>query len=165
MADPTTEHPTTIHAAATAGDVARLAALLDGGARDASEPGADGWTPLHLAAHYGRLDAARLLLERGARVRAVSTNAIANTPLHAGLAGAADAALVDLLLAHGADPSARGGGGWTPLHLAASRGAADLVRRLLAAGADGSARSDDGRDAAAIARERGHPDVAVLLGR
>lgn len=162
MTDVQPDAATTIHDAATSGDLPRLAALLDGGA-DPRAPGGDGWTPLHLAAHFGHASAARLLLERGASVHAVSANSIANTPLQAGLAGAADAALVELLLAHGADPSARGGGGWTPLHVAASRGSVDLVRRLLAAGADRGARSDDGRDAAAIARERGHPDVAALL--
>ena len=160
-AEPRTDD--TIHDAAAAGDVGRLAELLAADAAELDARGAGGWTPLHLAAHFGRTEAARLLLARGASVRAPSANAIANTPLQAGLAGAADLELVELLLAHGADPAAAGGGGWTPLHLAASRGAVPLVRRLLAAGADPRARSDDGRDAAAVARERGHPELAVLL--
>ena len=163
MSDASSQPSTTVHDAATAGDVARLAQLVAADPGAASTPGPDGWTPLHLAAHYGRTEAVRLLLERGANVRAVSANATANTPLHAGLAGAADAVIVDLLLAHGADPGAPGGGGWTPLHLAASRGAAPFVRRLLEAGADPRAAADDGRDAAAIARERGHPEIAALL--
>lgn len=160
-----TEGPETLHDAATAGDVERLAGLLAADAATVSAPRADGWTPLHLAAHFGHAAAVRVLLAHGADVHAVSTNATANTALHAALAGTGDAATVDLLLAHGADAGARGAGGWTPLHLAASRGNVALVQRLLAAGVDRAAAADDGRDAATIARERGHPDVAVLLER
>ena len=47
----------------------------------------DGWTPLHLAAFFGQLEAARLLLEAGADVHAVSRNGLTNTPLHAATAG------------------------------------------------------------------------------
>src|SRR5436190_20208166 len=36
----------------------------------------DGWTPLHLAAFFGHLDAARFLLDAGADVDAVSENAL-----------------------------------------------------------------------------------------
>ena len=163
MTDAATQVPATVHEAAAAGDVARLARLLAADGAAPSAHGADGWTPLHLAAHFGRADAVRLLLERGADPRAISANAMANTPLHAALAGAGDPAVVELLLGSGADGAARGGAGGTPLHLAASRGTAALAHRLLAAGADPAARSDDGRDAAAIARERGHEAVAGLV--
>ena len=62
----------------------------------------DGWTPLHLAAFFGQLGAARLLLNGGAEVGAVSRNSLKNTPLHAAAAGKhADVAL--LLLEAGAD--------------------------------------------------------------
>src|SRR5436190_11948409 len=63
----------------------------------------DGWTPLHLAAFFGHRDAARVLLDGGAAVGAVSQNSLVNTPLHAATAGKhADVAL--LLLERGADP-------------------------------------------------------------
>lgn len=72
-------------ALASSGDVGRLGRLLDrdpsavGGA--AGGGGATGYTPLHYAARAGRLDAARLLLSRGAEVDA-RTAAGRATPLH-----------------------------------------------------------------------------------
>ena len=81
----------------------------------------DGWTPLHLAAFFGHLDAAALLLDSGADVHAVSRNGIKNTPLHAAVAGRhADVAAA--LLAHGADPEALDAGGYTPRAIAAQNG-------------------------------------------
>jgi RNA polymerase sigma factor (sigma-70 family) len=47
----------------------------------------DGWTPLHLAAHYGHLEIVKLLVERGAEIEAVSRNSIGNTPLSAAAFG------------------------------------------------------------------------------
>ena len=73
----------------------------------------DGWTPLHLAAFFGKGDAARLLLNKGASVTARSTNQMANTPLHAAAAGK-HAEIVKLLLDHGANANARQHGGWAP---------------------------------------------------
>lgn len=117
-----------------------VAALLDAGAevdvfvaaatgriddlrRALKEPGAavayayDGWTPLHLAAFFGRLDAARILLEAGADVHAVSRNSLTNTPLHAATAGKhSDVAL--LLVALGAKADVADAGGYTALEIA-----------------------------------------------
>ena len=77
----------------------------------------DGWTPLHLAAFFGHLDNATLLLASGADVGAVSRNSLTNTPLHAATAGRhADVALA--LLRAGADPTAVDAGGYTPLQIA-----------------------------------------------
>jgi len=77
----------------------------------------DGWTPLHLAAFYGHIDAARFLLENGADVHAVSRNSMENTPLHAAAAGKhSDVAL--LLLKNAADPLRTDAGGYTPLEIA-----------------------------------------------
>src|SRR5258707_994252 len=43
---------------------------------------ADGFTALHFACYFGQPDAARLLLESGAKVDAVATNATHVMPLH-----------------------------------------------------------------------------------
>src|SRR5205823_14122776 len=91
----------------------------------------DGWTPLHLAAFFGHLDAARLLLDAGADVNAVSQNSLTNTPLHAATAGKhPDVAL--LLIDHGADGQVVDSGGYTPLQIATQSGLSDVVKRLQA---------------------------------
>jgi uncharacterized protein len=89
----------------------------------------DGWTPLHLAAFFGHLDAARMLVEAGADVGAVSRNGLGNTPLHAATAGKhGDLAL--LLLTAGADGRSIDTGGYTPLQIATENGLEAVVQRL-----------------------------------
>jgi ankyrin repeat protein len=77
----------------------------------------DGWTPLHLAAFFGHPEAARLLLDAGAPVGAISRNSLTNTPLHAATAGK-HAGVALLLLERGADPMVPDAGGYTPLEIA-----------------------------------------------
>lgn len=124
---------------------------------------ADGWTPLHLAAFHGDAEQVATLLATGASPLARSRNAMANTPLHAAIAGAESDLVVRALLAGGASAVLAAGGGATPLHLAASRGNRALCELLLAHGADPRAAMDDGKRADAIAAERGHAQVAAWL--
>lgn len=149
--------------AAALGDAAALRAILAAHPADISFRSGDGWTPLHLAAFFGQVSTVAYLLQQGADVRAFSTNREANTPLHAALAGGGSPAVVQALLEAGADPSAVGGGGYRPLHIAASRGDRRTVDALLARGADPRALTADGRTASAIAAERNFPEVADLL--
>lgn len=123
----------------------------------------DGWTPLHLAAFHGALADVQALLAAGASPHSRSRNAMENTPLHAALAGAQDAAVVRALLAGGASATLAVAHGVTPLHLAASRGNRALCELLLAHGADARAVMHDGKEASAIAAERGHAEVAEWL--
>lgn len=123
---------------------------------------ADGWTALHLAAFFGYLELATLLLDRGADANARSTNGLNNMPLHAASAGG-HTALVALLLERGADANARQEGGWTPLHAAAQAGNREMVEVLLASGADTSARAANNQLPLDLALSRGHGEVAQLL--
>ncbi|MQA91932.1 MAG: ankyrin repeat domain-containing protein [Gemmatimonas sp.] len=152
-------------------DVFEAAALGEGTAlRNALEDetgavnrkGPDGFTPLHLASFFGRSEAVSWLLERGADPGAWSDNEVRNQALHASIAGARSHEIVRRLLASGADVNATGGGGYTPLHLACSRGDAPLVEELLRRGAE-IRPTDDGRTPAQIARDYGHPQVVELL--
>jgi ankyrin repeat protein len=89
----------------------------------------DGWTPLHLAAFFGHLEAARLLLDAGADVNAVSQNSLANTPLHAATAGRhGDLAL--LLLSAGAGGDVVDAGGYTPLQIATQNQLQAVVEKM-----------------------------------
>jgi ankyrin repeat protein len=146
--------------AAALGATERLRTVLDAEPAAFARVSNDGWTPLHLAAFFGQVEAIRTLLERGADPNAFSTNAMRNTPLHAGLAGPLGLEGARLLVHAGADVGALQSGGYTPLHTAASRGAIDHIDLLLDHGARVDAAAEDGRRPADLARERGH-DAAV----
>ena len=122
----------------------------------------DGWTPLHLAAFFGHEDLAVALLDRGAVVNALSTNALTNTPLHAAVAGG-HPQLVDILLKHGADANFCQHGGWTALHGAAQSGNRQMVETLLAHGAAASAKADNNQAPLDLALANGRIEVAQLL--
>ncbi|HEX9367484.1 MAG TPA: ankyrin repeat domain-containing protein [Vicinamibacterales bacterium] len=103
--------------------------------RELKAPGAvgaysfDGWTPLHLAAFFGRLETARILLDAGADVDAVSRNSLTNTPLHAATAGKhTEVAL--LLLEKGAKSGAIDAGSYTPLQIATQNQLEAVVERM-----------------------------------
>src|SRR5580704_18746268 len=76
-----------IFAAAIQGDTAQLTELLTANRSLIGLYSADGWTPLHLAAFFGKTEAARLLLNKGALVNMRSTNQMENMALHAAAAG------------------------------------------------------------------------------
>lgn len=122
----------------------------------------DGYAPLHLAAYFGQLEVARLLLERGADRNAVAANDSRVTPLHSAVS-ARHRDLAGLLLALGASANAVQKGGWTPLHTAAHNGDEAIVDLLLLRGADPTRPADDGRTPPDLADEGGHAALADML--
>ena len=151
-----------IFAAAIQGDTVAIETLLAANRPLVSALSSDGWTPLHLAAHFGKQEAVRLLLNKGAKADARSTNAMQNTPLHAAAAGRA-AEVATLLLDHGASVNARQNGGWTPLHAAAQNGDIELARTLVEAGADVNARAENRQSPLDLALTRGKQAMAEWL--
>jgi ankyrin repeat protein len=147
--------------AAALGDLDRLAVLLAGGA-DADAVTADGFTALHFAAFFGKPEAARLLLDRGADVDARGRGWMTGTPLHSAASGR-HVDVVEILLAAGADPNARQSGGWTPLHSGAHNGDVATVALMITAGADLEAVNDDGASVLALARESGDAATLALI--
>ena len=153
-----------LFAAAARGEDERVEALLAAEPELSKAHSADGWTALHLAAHFGRAETVAFLLIRGADVNARSSNAMANTPLHAAMVGR-HREVVELLLDNGADVNARQHGGYTALHAAALHGDPGLVELLLARGADPLVATDRGQTAFDMAQERDHFEVVGRLRR
>jgi ankyrin repeat protein len=153
--------------AAAYGDADRLASLLDADPSGATAWSPDGFQPLGLAVFFGHLEAARLLIDRGAKVDEPARHAqIKAAPIHSATAAAEPAAryaLTELLLDHGANVNAAQEGGFTPLHAAAQHGDFDLARLLLERGADGSLQTDEGLTAAEIARAQDQVELGELL--
>jgi len=119
--------------AAAVGRVDRLRELLDADRSLANAWADDGFQPLGLASFFGHVDAARLLVERGAEVNSASRNDFKVMPLHSAAAtGDPDVRyeLAKLLLEHGAEPNARQQDGFTPL-MAADQHGDDRLRSLL----------------------------------
>jgi len=122
--------------AAAFGRSERLRELLDEDPSRANAFGDDGFHPLGLACFFGHAEAARLLLERGADVNALSTNEHVQTAaIHAAAAAAGDETtryeLVELALEHGADPNLPQGGGFRAIDAARQNGDARVEQLLL----------------------------------
>ena len=129
--------------AAALGRTERLRELLDGDPTRANAFGDDGFHPLGLACFFGNVDAARLLLERGADVDALSRNEqIQTAAIHAAAAAgdverdeATRYELIALVLEHGADPNLEQGGGFRALDAARQNGDTRIEQLLLDHGA------------------------------
>ncbi len=127
--------------ASALGKTDRLRQLLDEDSGLANAYGDDGFHPLGLTCFFGHAAAARLLLERGADVNALSRNEHVKTAaIHA--AAAAEAKdedtryeLVELALDHGADPNLRQGGGFRAIDAARQNGDKRVEQLLLDRGA------------------------------
>uniref|UniRef100_A0A8C5BPJ8 Ankyrin 2a, neuronal n=1 Tax=Gadus morhua TaxID=8049 RepID=A0A8C5BPJ8_GADMO len=100
-----------------------------------------GFTPLHIAAHYGNVNVSTLLLNRGAAVDFTARNGI--TPLHVA-SKRGNTNMVALLLDRGAQIDAKTRDGLTPLHCAARSGHDPAVEILLEKGAPMLARTKNG---------------------
>jgi len=126
----------------------------------------DGFTPLHLAAFFGRMPAVQLLLAAGAPVNEVSQNPSALRPLHSAVAHRQPQVALEIaraLIAAGADVNTTQHGGWTALHAAALHGNLPLVRLLLDAGAGPAPKNDTGKTPADLAKTKNHKQAIALL--
>jgi ankyrin repeat protein len=145
-----------IFAAAALGRMDALEKVIAGGVNVFAY---DGWTPLHLAAFFGRTEVVERLLKARADLHAISRNALKNTPLHAAIAGGhVDVALT--LIAGGAAVDVADAGGHTPLHIAAEAGLLPVARALVARGADPLAVDAD--DLTPLARAAARNQNAIV---
>lgn len=145
------ERDTTLILASKRGYLTGMKALLDAGA-NANATGPKGRTALMSAVQSRKIEAVKLLLERGADIN--SRDELEGTALSwaAGPFGSAQA--VAVLLASGAEVNVSDNNGMTPLIWAARFGDVERVEDLIEAGAKVTARDLKGKSALDHARER-----------
>ncbi|XP_030642768.1 ankyrin-3-like [Chanos chanos] len=119
-----------------------------------------GFTPLHIAAHYGNINVATLLLNRGAAVDFMARNDI--TPLHVA-AKRGNGNMVKLLLDRGAKIDAKTKDGLTPLHCGARSGHEKVVEMLLDRGAPILSKTKNGLSPLHMATQGDHLNCVQLL--
>ncbi|XP_047457021.1 ankyrin-2b isoform X7 [Mugil cephalus] len=125
-----------------------------------TENGKSGFTPLHIAAHYGNVNVATLLLNRGAAVDFTARNGI--TPLHVA-SKRGNTNMVRLLLDRGSQIDAKTRDGLTPLHCAARSGHDTAVELLLERGAPLLARTKNGLSPLHMAAQGDHVECVKHL--
>jgi ankyrin repeat protein len=148
--------------ASALGAVDRIQEILRQDAAAASTYAPDGFTPVALAAFFGRPEAARVLIAAGADVNAAARNPFKVQALHAAVAGR-NMEIVRAVLSAGADANAQQQAGFRPIHEAANSANRELAELLIAHGADVALTNDAGKNAIDLAREKGHTEFATWL--
>uniref|UniRef100_A0A4W3HW03 Ankyrin 1, erythrocytic a n=1 Tax=Callorhinchus milii TaxID=7868 RepID=A0A4W3HW03_CALMI len=119
-----------------------------------------GFTPLHIAAHYEKLNVAHMLLTRGADINFTPKNGI--TALHIA-ARRGNTMMVRLLLDRGAQIDARTKDELTPLHCAARNGHVRIMEILLDRETPIQAKTKNGLSPIHMAAQGDHLDCVRLL--
>ncbi len=151
------------------GDAEEVEILLDGGADPDRPADSAGGTPLLMVLGLGQLEVARLLIARGADVRATTDGnmtsliELASSSPPPGLR-AEQVDLAQALIDRGVPIDARlSGPRTTALMMASIRGNKPLVQLLLQRGADPALKDNKGQTALSFALKKGHADVAEVL--
>ena len=153
------------HTAAKDGDLKVLESELDKGVHvDSVTKDDPPETALIIAARYGKLEAVKLLVSRGALIDKE------DRPGHTALVVASffgHAPVVEFLIDKGADFAKADWQGWQPLHYAALFGHESVVKLLLQRKADFTVKAIDGPDEGKtpldLAKQKNHAGVAALL--
>lgn len=154
-----------LHAAAKKDDVNAAVALLRGDGRSnkahsVNEVTKSGFTPLHIAAHYGSGKVACVLLENGASVNFKARNDV--TPLHVASKWGRNN-LVGLLIDNNAEMDGKTKDNLTPLHCAARSGHDLVVRILVDRGAAITSKTKSGLTPLHMAVQGDHVECARIL--
>jgi hypothetical protein len=150
--------------AALAGEHFQTADLLRHNGADLFVWGGFESSPLHSAAHSGKFEVVRILIEYDpADIHARDVDGL--TPLFwlSESRHFKDGSILRLLLEHGADINAPNQAGLTPLHWAAMHGTLEVVRLLLEHGADVEVKDNKAKTSLQVAAEEGRDEVVELL--
>ncbi|KAM4558564.1 ankyrin repeat domain-containing protein 10b [Odontesthes bonariensis] len=153
-----------LHRACRDGDVGALCSLLQCTSNPTDLTVEDtfyGWTPIHWAAHFGKLECVMRLVQVGCAVNSI-TSRFAQTPTHIAAFGGHPDCLLWLLQA-GADINRQDYVGETPIHKAARAGSLDCINALLIQGAKADLRNASGLTAADLAHAQGFQECAQIL--
>ncbi|XP_020810007.1 ankyrin-3 [Drosophila serrata] len=147
-----------LHIAAKKNDVKAAILLLQNDNADIVSK--SGFTPLHIAAHYGNVDIATLLLDNSADVNYAAKHQI--SPLHVACKWGKDQ-VCRLLLSRGAKIDAPTRDGLTPLHCASRSGHVKVIELLLSQKAPILTKTKNGLSALHMAAQGEHDEAARLL--
>jgi len=111
------------------------------------------------AVFNGNVDAVKTALSQGADVNVRK----GGWTVLMRVAGEGHTEIAQLLLAHTADPNAKGFGGETALTIAAEHGHTEIAKSLLTKGAEVNAKTQHGNTALHYGSEYGHRDVVKIL--
>lgn len=154
--------PLDIFEATAAGDVDLVENFIQTDSTAINATYVDGFTPLGLAAYFGRVETVKYLIEQGAEVNMPAQNHAQVTPLHSAVANE-HIEVATILLQNGANVNAKQQNDVTALHSATHRGNKALVKLLLDFSADICAKMKDSRTPLDFARAQGLPDIEALL--
>lgn len=152
----------TIHEACATGLAQHIQMMIEHKKDVVNELSDHGFTPLGIAAHFGKEDIVRLLLLHHANPNISSQNGYNTYPLHAAL-GINHSGIAKLLIEGGAEVNVLQYGGIAPLHQAAGYGNIDLIIALLEQGADITIRTNSGQSASDLAADKGFNEIAAIL--
>jgi len=133
--------------------------LLSGAEVDAKDQ--VGTTPLMIALREHQRENVALLIERGANANGAMRNG--RTCLHAAIVANYDVAMLEKMIARGADIKAQDAIGQSALHIAVEAGRGDVVEMLLAKGADIELKDREGLTPADLARRNANPAVFDVI--
>mmetsp|Transcript_72902 Transcript_72902/g.126599 ORF Transcript_72902/g.126599 Transcript_72902/m.126599 type:complete len:419 (-) Transcript_72902:119-1375(-) len=149
-----------IHKAATMGRADSISMILERDPAIVNVEAADGWTPLHLAAHGGHMVACEALLAYGADSNA--SDAERMQPLHRACTSGSDL-VCQVLVRGGADMRALDRSQNTPLHTACQEGHTMAARALLEMGAPLDLTDHMRRTPLHVATEAGNFELCEAL--
>ncbi|XP_052796617.1 inversin-B-like isoform X2 [Mya arenaria] len=153
-----------IHRACRDGDIDHLTSLLSAGEVDLyEEDDFYGWTPIHWAAYFGKLQCLMRLLEHGASCDG-ATERLNQTPAHIAAYGG-HCHCLKWLLHCGATVNRQDYMGETPIHKAARTGSMECVSLLVSQGAKLSLRNHSGNTPSQVAASVGFTECANYIER